>query len=42
VRFVSGTAMEVRDENPWPPPAVGDADAIEAIMREHVAVAGAE
>ncbi|GAA3770236.1 hypothetical protein ACFS5L_36900 [Streptomyces phyllanthi] len=42
VRFISSAAMEVGEENPWPLPATGDAGAIEAVMRDHLAAAGVE
>ena len=42
VRFLSSFVMENGDEVPWPLPATGDAAAIEAMMRSHLAAAGAE
>ncbi|WP_037673084.1 hypothetical protein [Streptomyces griseus] len=42
VRFITSAAMENGDEIPWPLPATGDAAAIEAVMREHLAASGAE
>ncbi|WP_405613297.1 hypothetical protein [Streptomyces sp. NBC_00076] len=42
VRFLSSFVMENGDETPWPLPATGDAAAIEAVMRDHLAAAGAE
>lgn len=41
VRFLSSFVMENGDEAPWPLPATGDAAAIEAMMRSHLAAAGA-
>ncbi|MGV9555251.1 hypothetical protein [Streptomyces sp. NPDC003522] len=42
VRFLSSFVMENGDEAPWPLPATGDAPEIEAVMRRHLAAAGAE
>ncbi|MFE9597211.1 hypothetical protein [Streptomyces hokutonensis] len=42
VRFLSSFVMENGDEVPWPLPATGDTAAIEAVMRSHLAAAGAE
>ncbi|MFD8648771.1 hypothetical protein [Streptomyces mirabilis] len=42
VRFLSSFVMENGDETPWPLPATGDATEIEAVLRNHLAAAGAE
>jgi hypothetical protein len=42
VRFLSSFVMENGDETPWPLPATGDAAEIEAVLRSHLAAAGAE
>ena len=42
VRFLSSFVMENGNEAPWPLPATGDATEIEAVLRRHLAAAGAE
>ncbi|MFE5401608.1 hypothetical protein ACFQ9Z_09410 [Streptomyces sp. NPDC056580] len=42
VRFMSSFVMENGDEMPWRLPATGDTTDIAALMREHLAAAGAE
>ncbi|MFG2119863.1 hypothetical protein [Streptomyces sp. NPDC048710] len=42
VRFMSSFVMENGDEMSWCLPATGDATDIAAVMREHLAAAGAE
>ena len=42
VRFLSSYVMENGNEAPWPLPATGDATEIEAVLRSHLAAAGAE
>lgn len=42
VRFLSSFVMENGDEVPWACPATGDATNIAAVMRDHLAAAGAE
>ncbi|MFF5012629.1 hypothetical protein [Streptomyces sp. NPDC001165] len=42
VRFMSSFVMENGDEMPWRLPATGDTTDVAAVMREHLAAAGAE
>ncbi|MGW3355004.1 hypothetical protein ACWDFL_06220 [Streptomyces bungoensis] len=42
VRFMSSFMMENGDETPWLLPATGDTTDVAAVMREHLAVAGAQ
>lgn len=42
VRFMSSFVMENGDETPWHLPATGDPTDVAAVMREHLAAAGAE
>jgi hypothetical protein len=42
VLFLSSSVRETGDETPWPLPTTGDANKIEAALRNHVAAAEPE